>query len=131
MSRWTLLPALWQGIERHPVLGSGFGATVTYTSHDPRVVAATGGSYTTYAFEWGWLDHWFKFGIFGIPLMLWIVGRLMFRSWRSSEPLWIRGTLVASLFALAITHVFTPYLNHPLGIVWLVSLEAWLSTPST
>jgi hypothetical protein len=127
VSRWMLLPALMQGIERHPLLGSGFGATITYTSHDPRVVAATGGSYTTYAFEWGWLDHWFKFGLLGIPLMLWIVARLLLRSWRSSQPFWIRATLATSLLALIATHFFTPYLNHPLGIAWLVSVEAWLS----
>lgn len=127
VSRWTLLPALVQGIRRHPLLGSGFGATITYRSRDPRVVAATGGSYTTYAFEWGWLDHWFKFGLLGIPLMLWVVARLLIRSWRSSQPFWIRATLTTSLLALAMTHLFTPYLNHPLGIVWLVSVEAWLS----
>lgn len=130
VSRWKLLPMLWQAVERHPVLGSGFGATVTYVTHDPRVVAATGGSYTTYAFEWGWLDHWFKLGILGIPLLLWIMVRLMALSWRSPEPLWIRATLVTSLLALAVTHVFTPYLNHPLGIVWLVGVEAWLSRTS-
>jgi len=127
VSRWVLLPALWKGITHHPVLGSGFGAIVTYQSHDPRLVATANGAYTTYAFEWGWLDHWFKLGIFGIPLMMWIVIRLAARSWRTPLPLWIRGTLVTSLFALATTHVFTPYLNHPLGIVWLVSVEAWLS----
>jgi UDP-N-acetylmuramoyl-L-alanyl-D-glutamate--2,6-diaminopimelate ligase len=48
-----LLPILFDGVKRHPVLGSGFGATVTYKSSDPRVVAATGGVYTNYAFEPG------------------------------------------------------------------------------
>ncbi len=128
VSRWTLLPALWEGIKQHPLLGAGFGATITYASHDPRVVATTGGVYTTYAFEWGWLDHWFKFGLLGIPLMSWIVIRLLLCATRSSRTFWIRGTLMTSLIALAVIHMFTPYLNHPLGIVWLIGLEAWLST---
>lgn len=126
VSRWKLLPILFDGVKRHPVLGSGFGATVTYKSSDPRVVAATGGVYTTYAFEWGWLDHWFKFGIVGIPLLIWIVLALIRGVWSSSHDWWIRGTVVCSLIALAATHVFTPYLNHPLGIVWLIVMEAFL-----
>ncbi len=124
MSRWKLLPILFKGVMRHPVLGSGFGATVTYQSSDPRVVAATGGMYTTYAFEWGWVDHWFKFGILGIPLLLAIVVRLMRRTWKASLPIWVRGAILGSLVALVVTHVFTPYLNHPLGIIWLIILEA-------
>ncbi len=123
MSRWKLLPMLFEGIKRHPVLGSGFGATVTYRSSDPRVVAQTGGLYTTYAFEWGWVDHWFKFGMWGIPLLLTIVIRLGANIWRSAMGGWLRGALVCSLMGLIVTHVFTPYLNHPLGIVMLILLE--------
>lgn len=124
MSRWELATVLWGGIKKHPILGSGFGGTVTYPSHDPRIVASTGGMYTTYAFEWGWLDHWFKFGLLGIPIMVWLVMRLGWRMWRSEYDLWFRGAMVSSLVALVVTHVFTPYLNHPLGIVWLIALEA-------
>lgn len=127
VSRWKLLPALWEGVKRRPIMGSGFGATITYQSHDPRVVKATGGSYTTYAFEWGWLEHWFKFGIVGIPLLVWILVRLGKLAWTSRHPVWMRGALVASLAGLAITHVFTPYLNHPLGMMWLMALEALLA----
>lgn len=127
MSRWELGRKLWRGIGLHPVLGSGFGATITYKSSDPRVVASTGGVYTTYAFEWGWLEHWFKFGLVGIPLMLWIVLRLMQKTWSSSYAFWIRGALVSSCVGLIVTHVFTPYLNHPLGIIWLIMLEAMIT----
>ncbi len=130
MSRWKLLPILFKGVMRHPVLGSGFGATVTYPSSDPRVVAATGGMYTTYAFEWGWVDHWFKFGIVGIPLLLALVVRLIRRTWEAPLPMWMRGAMMGSLVALLVTHMFTPYLNHPLGIVWLIVFETvTLSSP--
>lgn len=122
-SRWKLLPAMWEKIKERPVLGSGFGATVTYTSRDPRVVQSTGGVYTTYAFEWGWLEHWIKFGVLGIPLLVLLFVRLSRRIYRSAMPLSQKRVLVLSLVALAAVHVSTPYLNHPLGLAWLVLLE--------
>lgn len=118
-SRWNLLPVLWSKIEEHPFLGSGFGATVTYTSNDPRVRAQhPDGMYTTYAFEWGWLDHWIKLGIFGIPLMAYLLYSLGIRLWKLDEPRWLRIGCVSSLIGLATLHVFTPYLNHPLGFLF-------------
>lgn len=122
-SRWKLLPAMWDVVKKHPILGSGFGATVTYTSQDPRVVRATGGVYTTYAFEWGWLEHWIKFGVIGIPLigyLLWSLGkRLQATNLRREEKM----LFVLSLITLATVHLSTPYLNHPLGFAWLILLE--------
>ncbi len=120
VSRWNLLPKMWEKISEHPILGSGFGATVTYESKDPRVVQTTGGKLETYAFEWGWLEHWIKFGILGIPVMLWILISLSWRIWKTEEPRWIRVGAVSSLFALAVLHFFTPYLNHPLGFAFLL-----------
>ena len=122
-SRWKLLPAMWEKIQEHPLLGSGFGATVTYTSRDPRVVQTTGGVYTTYAFEWGWLEHWIKFGILGIPLLLLILGRLISRILRSELASDHQRVLILSLVTLAVVHISTPYLNHPLGFAWLMLLE--------
>jgi hypothetical protein len=122
-SRWKLLPAMWSKIQESPILGSGFGATVTYTSRDPRVVQATGGVYTTYAFEWGWLEHWIKFGILGIPLLLFILIRIGRRIQLSDLSGDHKRILILSLIALAAVHVSTPYLNHPLGFAWLIGLE--------
>lgn len=123
-SRWSLLPVMQEGIARHPWIGSGFGATLTYTSQDPRIVQKTGGEYTTYAFEWGWHDLWYKLGLMGVLAMVWTlgsIGRFAARLERA-ERWWAWSTLVA----LATVHVFTPYLNHPLGIgvlilVWVVA----------
>ncbi|MFA6429005.1 MAG: O-antigen ligase family protein [Patescibacteria group bacterium] len=127
MSRWKLLPVLWEGISVHPLTGSGFGSTITYESKDPRVVSATGGRLTTYAFEWGWLDLWLKGGLL-LPLILFaMLVCLGYRFWREkSLPEWLRLAGVSSILALAVTHVFTPYLNHPLGIVYLIAAEALL-----
>lgn len=122
-SRWKLLPAMWEKIQQRPLMGSGFGATVTYTSRDPRVVQSTGGVYTTYAFEWGWLEHWIKLGILGIPLLVLLLARLMQRILRSELSPEYQRILILSVVAIAVVHVSTPYLNHPLGFAWLVLLE--------
>lgn len=122
VSRWSLLPAMWGQIRKSPALGQGFGAAVTYQSSDPRVVAATGGTYTTYAFEWGWVDFWLKFGILGIPLMLWIMFSIGWRLKRLAEP-WIAHAGIMILVAIGVTHFFTPYLNHPLGFAILLAGE--------
>lgn len=122
-SRWVLLEALKAKIGEQPILGHGFGATVTYESKDPRIVQATGGMYTTYAFEWGWLDFWVKFGILGIPIMLWLLGSIAWRLYRAGLTVWI-----PALGALAAVHVFTPYINHPLGLILIILLEAQIET---
>lgn len=130
-SRWQLLPILWHKIKQSPILGGGFGATVTYQSKDPRIVQKTGGTYTTYAFEWGWVDFWVKFGILGIPVMLFFLIQLAYRIWRSSFEYPLRLALVVSIVGLAAVHVFTPYLNHPLGLVLLLAMDASLAFQSS
>jgi len=125
-SRWQLLPVLWQGIEEAPIIGHGFGSTVTYTSSDPRVVQQTGGQFTTYSFEWGWLDFWFKFGILGIPLIAYILIRLSWSFWLLDRPRWQKVIPAFMLGTLALVHMFTPYLNHPLGFIVIILLESVL-----
>ncbi len=126
VSRWSLLSVLETKISEHPILGSGFGATVTYETKDPRIVSETGGTYTTYAFEWGWLEHWIKFGIVGIPLLAGVLIWLGMRLWRSNLELWMRVAAVVSLVTLATIHAFTPYLNHPLGFACIFFAEGLL-----
>ncbi len=109
-SRWELLPILFDKAMQSPILGHGFGATVTYQSADPRIVQATGGQYTTYAFEWGWMDFWIKFGILGPFVVLWLLGSIIKK----------RPELAPIIITLAIVHFFTPYLNHPLGLLVLI-----------
>lgn len=125
-SRWQLLPILWSGVRRAPIEGSGFGATITYQSRDPRIVQATGGEYTTYAFEWGWLDLWYKLGLLGLVLVLAILFRLGYGFWRLRPQDWQTWAIIVGLVSLATVHFFTPYLNHPLGFGILIALEAGL-----
>lgn len=122
-SRWALLPALAQKILEQPVIGSGFGATVSYYSQDPRVLAQNeGGLYTSYAFEWAYLDTWLKLGFLGITIFLAFVIQIFISLWQESKRLKspVLSALAVSLIFFVIVNIFTPYLNHPLGLAFLL-----------
>jgi O-antigen ligase len=118
-SRWQLLPELWQKIKTAPVLGRGFGATVTYKSNDPRVLATNyGGEYTTYAFEWGWLDIWLKIGILGLLAYLILFTKIIFDGLKINS--FFSFSLATGLILILAVNMFSPYANHPLGIGYLI-----------
>jgi len=115
VSRWSLLPVLWEEIKERPLFGKGFGASVSYISSDPRVLEKyPNGEYTTSAFEWGYLDIWLKTGFFGLISYLILLFYLIIKGIRSNDKIKVAFSVI--LIFLAITHAFTPYLNHPLGI---------------
>ncbi len=121
-SRWDLLPPLGRAIVKHPIIGSGFGTTVTYKSSDPRAVQVNpGGIFTTYAFEWGYLDIMLKIGLAGLVIYLLLIAKIWRLGWfwsHSGE--WLPLGLLLGLAALLVTNFFSPYLNHPLGIGYLL-----------
>lgn len=124
-SRWQLLPELWQKIKTAPIVGRGFGATVTYRSSDPRVLATSpDGLYTTYAFEWGWLDIWLKLGIFGLlAYLIWLV-KIIKDGLKVNS--YFSLSLIAGLAILMAVNIFSPYLNHPLGIGYVIMVMAMM-----
>lgn len=119
-SRWALLPELWNKVNKSIVLGSGMGTTVTYKSSDPRVLESNiTGEFTTYAFEWGWLDIWLKLGIFGVIAYL----GLFYKIFTITIKRFWDFNVISFTLGLAIIFVvsfFSPYLNHPLGIGYLI-----------
>jgi len=128
-SRWELLPAMWDRLVEDAIFGAGFGTEVTYQSFDPRVHNdESEGIFTTYSFEWGFLDIWLKTGIWGLIGFIWL-GILMLRdsmlSIRSSKG-WMYFGFALMIVALYTIHVFTPYLNHPLGIGILLFITPFL-----
>ena len=142
-SRWNLLPELLEEIKKAPVLGQGLGAVVTYQSSDPRILESTAGqsgTYTTFAFEWGYLDMVLKFGTLGILFYLFYLGLLIKNGFifsRDALLLWSKGqkitletTLGVGLFfgylMLLMTNGFSPYLNHPLGVGYLLLFTVFL-----
>jgi len=129
-SRWNLWPELWKGILKEPVLGQGFGAKITYITDDPRIreVSPTG-EYTTYAFEWGLLDIWYKIGLLGIAAYLWVlisVSKQGIKQYLKDKDNVMPLALVSGLIVLFVANFFTPYLNHPLGIGYLILTTIYL-----
>lgn len=135
-SRWALLDKLWVAGMEHPVFGSGLGTTVTYRTEDPRLLAEDpSGEYTTFAFEWGYHDLWVKFGVVGLLVYAWLIAVIL-TPYFISLKLWKggRGTkradalvligIIAGVVAMLATNVFSPYLNHPLGIGLLMTVAA-------
>jgi hypothetical protein len=115
-ARKNQIQPLLTAIKASPIIGQGFGKTVTYYSTDPRIK----GWRTTSAFELGYLDWWLKMGLVGLMILaawVWFIGRatvLADRYW-----IW------TSLAALLVIHAFTPYINHPLGLGWLALLSIY------
>jgi len=131
-SRWNQLPHLFKAITKHPILGSGWGTTITYESRDPRITSIKNptGVYTTYAFEWGYLDIILKIGVIGLLIYLafiYQIVRNLFIQLKNKE-VHSNNALLIGLFlglvALVATHVFSPYLNHPLGIGYIILVMA-------
>ncbi|MBI4142480.1 O-antigen ligase family protein, partial [Candidatus Uhrbacteria bacterium] len=134
-NRWQQLGPLWETMRTHLVFGNGFGAAVTYTSKDPRTLAAfPDGRYTTTAFEWGYLDDLLERGIIGLLVELWLLAVLMWHGIRAflfTLPFsLITCSLSLALLALAIVHATSPYLNHPLGIGLLLLVFAGIAHAS-
>ena len=133
MSRLNQLQPLTKNIAARPLLGYGFGKTLTYQSRDPRVLEThPDGRYTTYAFEWGYLDIALKIGVLGLGAYLVLVGYVVFKliqnlKFKTSASL----GLLAGLVALVITNVFSPYLNHPLGIGYVMLVSALIAQDKT
>lgn len=125
-SRWNLLPVMLQSMWTAPPWGHGFGTELAFVSDDPRVRAIyPDGRWRTYSFEWGWLDIWVKMGMIGFFAFVALFVAYE-RLLRLVELFWVRMGLRATLLMLVTAHVFSPYLNHPLGIGLLLFVTIWL-----
>ena len=132
-SRFNLLPPLADKIFESPIIGSGFGAKVSFKTEDPRYLELhPDGMRTTYSFEWGYLDSLTEFGLLGLLAYILLLGQIMRQGWRifkqnsdTNIKVLIIG-LILGLFIIMVINCFTPYLNHPLGIGYLILMSAIL-----
>ena len=123
-SRYSQIRPLLESIKNHPIIGSGFGTSVTYESQDPRVLENNpNGEYTTTAFELGWLEIWLKLGLIGVVAYLYLLYKICKIGYKSITHMpqgkikkYALAGILAGLFTVALTHTVSPYLNHPLGI---------------
>lgn len=119
-SRWNLLRPMFTAIMESPVIGSGFGKEVTFISDDPRVrdINPTG-EWTTYRFEWGYQDIWLKMGLLGlvafIAYAIALTHAFLF-TFRVHDSRWLAVGMYVAVVGLFATHLFSPYLNHPIGL---------------
>jgi len=121
-SRQAQLIPLKNAILQAPNFGSGFGHEVTYQSSDPRIKNEQNptGLYTTSAFEWGYLDIMLKIGIFGLLAYLAAIYTIYLKNANLGQnkvkidPL--KLGFAYSIILLCVINIFSPYLNHPLGI---------------
>jgi len=131
-SRWKLFQPMWETILEKPIAGNGFGKAVTFLSDDPRVRALSpNGMWSTTAMEWGWLELWLKMGILG-PIGFMIIFLYLIReffAYKNTDHAWIGLGFVSALVFLSLTHFFSPYLNHPIGLGFI--LFAFLFLPQT
>lgn len=143
-SRWNMLNPMLNTIAEAPVLGEGFGKELSYISDDPRIREMTEGTgeLTTYRFEWGFLDVWIKMGMFGLIAYTWIFAVLLVQVEKNirSQGLWLLGSvrerwlevgIISGVVMIYATHMFTPYLNHPIGLMYLLFAAFMISWKST
>jgi len=125
-TRLQQLEPLLLAIKNNLFFGSGFGTVVSYQSRDPRILSMGqeyADNYSTYAFEWGYLDIFLKFGLVGTFVYLYFIYLLLSRAWLAKTDLSVAFLL--AFVAILITNLTTPYLNHPLGLgilFWLVAV---------
>ncbi len=132
-ARLLLLPELVAGIKQSPVIGSGFGKEVRYSSFLPNQITPDNpeGVIASYAFEWGYLDMLLKFGALGFVIYLLFIAYIFRLGWanlqflisnfQTNSKLKMQNLgILTGLVALLILNITTPYLNHPLGIGYLI-----------
>ncbi|MCX6714877.1 MAG: O-antigen ligase family protein [Candidatus Uhrbacteria bacterium] len=118
-SRWNLLHPMLDLIKADPILGNGFGQTVTFITDDPRIRAIhPDGSWTTTSMEWGWLELWLKMGILAPLGFLAVFAYTAYAasSLLRSDKAWVGIWILEFMTFLYFTHFFSPYLNHPIGL---------------
>ncbi|PIR47952.1 hypothetical protein COV06_00945 [Candidatus Uhrbacteria bacterium CG10_big_fil_rev_8_21_14_0_10_50_16] len=119
-SRRKLLGPLLTSIAQEPLMGHGLGTQVVYETSDQRYIDGQGTNIvSSYVFEWGWLDLLVKFGLLGTGILLYVFYAIAADLWHASREdrahTWLYMALFFSFIALLIAHMFSPYLNHPIG----------------
>ncbi|MFA5020760.1 MAG: O-antigen ligase family protein [Patescibacteria group bacterium] len=131
-SRMAELEPAWTLIKQKPLFGQGFGATIRFRSDDPRIKnqANPEGWIDAPALEWGYLDLAVKAGLIGLILYLIFLGSLVWELLlRAKEKNLLAASLLIGLLTLMIIHIFTPYLNHPLGLGYILMIFALIKNP--
>jgi len=120
-ARKNQIQPLLRSISTHPIIGQGFGTEVKFFSTDPRI----NGWRQTTAFELGYLDLWLDLGLVGLGLVGWWLIVLVKKLWSTKWSWW----WIPSIAGLLVINLTTPYLNHPLGLGWLMLATLYAYDP--
>ena len=123
-SRIAELNPAFDLIRQSPVIGNGFGQTVRFRSDDPRIKNASNPEGWTDAamIEWGYLDLAVKAGIVGLAALIFFIWSIGWTEYKRVVKGQGSPALILSLIMLIAVNMFTPYLNHPLGLGLVLSL---------
>ena len=129
ISRLNLITPVFEKINENPIIGSGFGTVIQYKS----VVPGHAGILKVFAFEWSYLDTITEIGILGLLVYLIFLWKIFKRGFKLNSQFknnsnnhrelhhkYLIVGLLATLFGLVVTNITTPYLNHPLGIGYIL-----------
>lgn len=100
-TRFNETAAVWEHIRVNPILGYGMG--VSYTYYDFTAFE----SYTRAFIHNGYASLWFKFGIWGLGIMLVFLGAIVRRSWSVYRS--VRSSPAMKATALAIIGSFAGF----------------------
>ncbi len=126
-SRMAELAPAFELIRKATLLGNGFGTTVHFRSDDPRIKnAANPEGWTDAAMiEWGYLDLAIKTGILGLLAYLAFLSVIAWQLFTAAlKKDYIASVMLGTFSALLVVNMFTPYLNHPLGIGFVLVCAA-------
>jgi hypothetical protein len=124
-ARLLLFSPLWEEIKTSPVVGKGFGREVAYSSYLPDKITPENpeGVIKSFAFEWGYLDTALKIGFLGLIIYLIFIAsifQLGLKKIRDPNLQFHILGVASGLVALLTLNITTPFLNHPLGIGYLI-----------
>ena len=126
-NRINMLKPIWQKIKENPFFGSGFGTLITFKSLIPGTELTE--YINVYLYEWAYLDIVVKIGFLGLLSYLYFIffiyktGRHTLKYLENNQFILVKS-LLAGLMALLVIHITTPYLNHPLGIGFIMILAS-------
>ena len=124
-SRWKLLGPMWETIAEQPFIGHGFGKEIVFQTDDPRAREQdASGLRRTHAFEWGWLELLVKMGMVSWMgfAALFVSNIFGLKGYLKTEKSWVGFAFISALVMLYVTQTFSPYLNHPIGLGFLLFL---------
>ncbi len=116
-TRSALLTPIVQKFKSHPIVGSGFGSTVTFIN------PVTQKEITTPQFDWGYFEIITEFGLIGALVYFFLVAfiiylTILYIKTTTLHPDFLVGIL-GGLVSLLITNITAPALAHVFGILYL------------